>query len=76
MTAEKDRSFKNLLIMDRRILVLGFGLAGLYWVLESCLDAFVLGQGTFAQSFISPNPQEISTRLSELAVMVFSWVVM
>jgi len=74
MTTERGRSIKNLLIMDRRVLVLGAGLAGLYWVLESCLDAFVLGQGTFAQSFISPNAQEISTRLSELALIIFSWV--
>jgi PAS domain S-box-containing protein len=74
MTTERSRSIKNLLIMDRRILVLGIGLGALYWVLESCLDAYVLKQGTFAQSFLSPNAQEVSTRLSELALIIFSWV--
>ena len=74
MTSKKEGLFSHPLNFDRRVLVLGVGLAGLYWVLESCLDAFVLKQGTFIQSLLSPNAPEISTRLSELGLIIFSWI--
>jgi signal transduction histidine kinase len=50
--------------------LIGLGLGLLYWVLESAVHSFVLGEGDLALRLFPDDPHEIWTRLLVLALFV------
>ena len=65
----KKKSTKHISISEHLIL-LGIGLATLYWILESAIDAFVFHEGTLTERIVGATPNEIWMRLSITSVII------
>jgi len=61
---------KNL--FKQNFLWLGIGLAALFWVIESAIDAYIFHEGTFFQRLVYPDPNEIWMRLFIAIIMIGS----
>lgn len=65
----KNKSTKHIRISEH-LALLGIGLAALYWILESAIDAFVFQEGTFTERIIGATPAEIWMRAVIMSIII------
>ena len=65
----KSKSTKHISISEHLIL-LGIGLAALYWILESVLHVFVFHEGALTEQILGPDPNEIWMRLLIMSLII------
>lgn len=65
----KDKSTKHISISEHLIL-LGIGVAVLYWILESAMDAFVFHEGTISERIIGAGLNEIWMRVLIMGIII------
>ncbi|MFQ6674787.1 MAG: PAS domain S-box protein, partial [Fidelibacterota bacterium] len=53
-----------------QLLLLGFGLAVVYWFLEAATDAFVFRKGPFIRQLVPQEPNELWMRMLMAAVLI------
>ena len=54
-----------------RLILLGVGLAAVYWFLESAVHVFAFGETDFFKQVIAPSANELWMRLVAMAILVF-----
>lgn len=65
----KNKSTNHISISEHLILV-GIGLAALYWILESFLDAFLFHKGTLGERILGPDSNEIWMRVLVVSIII------
>jgi len=65
----KQGKYKSVSLTDRMVLI-GFGLAVVYWFCESFINFFLSNQGNFFKDFFGPDIHVIQTRLIVLCLFV------
>ena len=65
----KNKSTKRISISEHLIL-LGIGLAALYWIVESVLDSLVFHKGTFTERILGPDMNEIWMRAMITGIII------
>ncbi len=65
----KNKSTKHISISEHLIL-LGIGLAALYWVLESAMDAFLFHKGTLTERILGADMNEIWMRVVIVSIII------
>ena len=65
----KNKSTNHISISEH-LIALGIGLAALYWILEAAMDAFVFGEGTFAERMVGATPNESWMRAVIMGIII------
>ncbi len=53
---------KTKIVMNKRIILVGIGIAALYWVLESVVMVLIFNEGNFVEQMFAPSAHEIWMR--------------
>lgn len=65
----KNKSTKHISISEH-LIWLGIGLAILYWILESAMDAFVFHEGTLTERMLGASPNESWMRAVIMSIII------
>ncbi len=60
----------NHISMSEHLILLGIGLAALYWILESAIDAFVFHEGTIIERMLGASPNESWMRAVIMSIII------
>lgn len=60
----------NHISISEHLISLGIGLAALYWIIESFLDAFLFHKGTLSERILGPDLNEIWMRLVVASIVI------
>ena len=59
-----------MILRDNKIVLIGLGIALIWWVLESVLHFFVFSEGTFVEQLVLPDSHELWMRTLALVVII------
>jgi signal transduction histidine kinase len=65
-------SLKNKMVISKKILLIGIGVAALYWVLEAFVMSFIFEEGSVVGQIFTPNAHEVWMRSVGIGVLLSS----
>ena len=65
----KNQNTSRMSMADKPILV-GIGLAALYWILEAAIHVFIFHEGTLIKQILSPGPHELWMRSIAMCIVI------
>ncbi len=57
-------------IIERKIILFAIGFAVLYWVIDSAIMVFILGEGAFVEHLITPSINDIWMRSTAMSIII------